>query len=288
MLALAGPAYAASGEKSPIPPEPERKPAPPAAVGLSPEREAALARAYSECMTLARTDPPKALARAAAWEREGGDEGARHCAAVALLNGGEYEAAAERLQTLAATTQRPGKVLKSELYAQAGQAWLIAGRSLKALAAQDKAIEIGGPRIELLIDRAITRASMGDYFDAIDDLSAAIDRDGGRFDALVLRATAWRKLENLDLAMDDIGRAIALAPSNPDALLERGIIRSLRGDAAGARADWQAIVRDDDSSAAAAAARENLELLDRPQPAPAKRSKPAPKPSPDPGAKPGR
>ena len=58
----------------------------------------------------------------------------------------------------------------------------------------------------------------------------------------MLRATAWRKLENLDLARDDIERALAVSPGNTDALLERGNIRSLRGDAKGAAADWEAVV----------------------------------------------
>lgn len=238
--------------------------APAAQGGAAADREAALAKAYTVCMGLARTAPEKALARAAAWEREGGDEGARHCAAVALLSSGRYEEAARRLEELAATTQKPGKVLKSELYAQAGQAWLIAGHGEQALAAQTKALEIGGLRVELLIDRAITRASLARYFEAIDDLGAALDIDPGRVDALVLRATAWRKLENLELAADDIGRAVALAPGQPDALLERGIIRHLRGDEAGARADWTQILSTDRASPAADAARENLKRLGGP------------------------
>ena len=49
---------------------------------------------------------------------------------------------------LAATTRKQGAVLKSELYAQAGQAWLIAGNAEKALAAQTRALEIGGLRVE--------------------------------------------------------------------------------------------------------------------------------------------
>jgi tetratricopeptide (TPR) repeat protein len=110
----------------------------------------------NEIMARARSDPAKAVGRAAAWERDGGDEGARHCAAVALLNSGEYEEAARRLESLAATTQKPGTVVKSELYAQAGQAWLIAGRAEEAVAVQTTALEIGGPQPELLIDRAIT------------------------------------------------------------------------------------------------------------------------------------
>jgi tetratricopeptide (TPR) repeat protein len=216
------------------------------------------ARQYNECMALARSNPEKAIGVAAAWERTGGEEGARHCSAVALLNTGAYEEAARRLESLSATTRRPGKALKAELLAQAGQAWLIAGKTNEALSAQTRALDLVGSRIELLIDRAITRASIGEYWDAIDDLNRVVDQDSSRVDALVFRATAWRKLKNLELAWDDIARAVGLAPDNVDALLERGNISSLRGDTAAAAADWQRIILLDAKSGAAEAARENL------------------------------
>lgn len=216
------------------------------------------AKKYTDCMALARSNPEKAIGIAAAWERAGGEEGARHCSAVALLNTGAYEEAARRLESLAATSRRPGKKLKAELLAQAGQAWLIAGKATEALSAQTRALELAGPRIELLLDRAITRASIGEYWDAIDDLNQAVDRDSKRVDALVFRATAWRKLKNLDLAQDDIARAVDLAPDNVDALLERGNILSLRGDTAAAAVDWNRVISLEAKSPAADAARDNL------------------------------
>lgn len=226
--------------------------------GALPATSPSAAKKYTECMALARSTPEKAIGIAAEWERAGGEEGARHCAAVALLNNGDYDEAARRLESLAATTRRPGKRLKAELLAQAGQAWLIAGKTTEALSAQTRALELAGPQIELLLDRAITRASIGEYWDAIDDLNQAVDRDPGRVDALVFRATAWRKLKNLDLAQDDIARAVALAPGNVDALLERGNILSLRGDIAAAATDWQRVIELEAKSPAADAARDNL------------------------------
>lgn len=227
-------------------------------------RDAALAKRYAECMGLARSQPKKAIGIAAKWEREGGSEGARHCSAVALLNNGEYEEAARRLESLAATSRRPGVTLKAELLAQAGQAWLIAGKPTEALSAQTRALKLAGPETELLLDRAITRASVGDYWEAIDDLNRAIDGDYRRVDALIYRATAWRKLKNLDLAHDDIARAVEIAPMNTDALLERGNIRLLRDDKDGAASDWRAVIGVDAKSPAADAARDNLAKLNTP------------------------
>lgn len=211
---------------------------------------------YAECLALARTKPEEALERAAAWEKTGGGDGAKHCAAIALLSDGRYAEAAVRLEALAAAASRAS--LRAELHAQAGQAWLIAGQPEKALAAQTLALETGGPRLEYLLDRAVTQASLGHYFDAIDDLTAVLDADPERTEALVMRATAWRKLRHHDLAADDVGRALVLAPDDADALLERGILRLLRGDRTGAVADWRAVVEKAPESIAAQSARENL------------------------------
>jgi tetratricopeptide (TPR) repeat protein len=230
----------------------------------TPSAETRSAKVYADCMALARSEPKKAIGVAAKWERDGGDEGARHCSAVALLNTGEYEEAARRLESLAATTRRPGKTIKAELLAQAGQAWLIAGKITEALSAQTRALGIAGPQTELLLDRAITRASIGDYWEAIDDLNRAIDKDPARSDALVLRATAWRKLKNIDLANDDIMRAVTISPTRPDTYLERGNIRLLRGDPGGAGADWRKVIDLDAKSPAADAARDNLSKLKAP------------------------
>ena len=222
------------------------------------------ALAYADCMSLARSDPAKALGVAARWERDGGDEGARHCRAVALLNTGSYADAAQQLESLAATTNRPDKRLKAELYVQAGQAWLIAGETARALSAQTRALDLLGPETELLLDRAITLASAGEYWKAIDDLNDVIDQESVHAGALVLRATAWRKLNNLDLARDDIDRAIVISPDSVDALLERGNIRSLQGDTTGAAADWEAVIATRPKSPAADAARENLAKIEKP------------------------
>jgi hypothetical protein len=52
---------------------------------------------------------------------------------------------------------------------------------------------------------------------------------------LIYRATAWRFLNDLKKARADADAALKLAPDNPEALLERGIIRRLAKDNTGAR-----------------------------------------------------
>src|SRR3546814_13378327 len=90
----------------------------------------------------------------------------------------------------------------------------------------------------LRIDRAMTLAAKGRYWEAIDDLNLALAADPRRVDALVLRASAYRYVDAPDFALKNVERALAIAPEHPEALLERGILRRLKGDVAGARADW--------------------------------------------------
>ena len=83
----------------------------------------------------------------------------------------------------------------------------------------------------------------------------------GRVDALIFRAAAYRRLDTLELAEDDVTRALGLAPDNVDGLLERGIIRRLKGDVRGAQSDWLAILRIAPDSPAAEFARLNIEKI---------------------------
>ncbi|MSO74376.1 MAG: hypothetical protein EXQ99_04375 [Alphaproteobacteria bacterium] len=105
-------------------------------------------------------------------------------------------------------------------------------------------------------------AAAGSYFDAIDDLNRIIELTPDDADALVYRATAYRYLDAPSLAEDDIERALASAPYHLGASLERGNLRRLRDDQAGAHADWLKVITLAPESEAADAARKNIEALD--------------------------
>lgn len=217
---------------------------------------------YSACMALARTSPAAAHEKALAWRARGGGEAAIHCAAVSLLGLGEYAQAARTLEEMAARTAPDRPDLRAGLLAQAANAWLIAGKSEAALAAQNKALAVRPDDVATLIDRSIARTSLGKDWEALDDLNRALELDPKRVEALVFRAAAWRRVEAWDLAAQDVGRALELRPDNPDALLERGIIRRKQGDAAGARADWLRLLEIDANGPLAEVARGHLEALD--------------------------
>ncbi|MHA1152526.1 MAG: tetratricopeptide repeat protein [Alphaproteobacteria bacterium] len=213
-------------------------------------------------MILARATPADGFDSALSWASRGGGDGARHCAAVALIGLGQYREAAQRLERLAADLRAGDAALSLEVLAQAGQAWILAGDTVRARAVQSAALDIDPDNVELLLDRGITLATAKSYWEAIDDFNRALELAPGRPDLLTLRASAYRTLDALELARDDIDLALTRAPNNPDALLERGMLRRLAGDAAGARADWLRVIGLAEGTPSAEAARANLANLD--------------------------
>ncbi len=233
-------------------------PAPLAAQGFGVDHEAE----YNACMSLTVSDPAQAIASAGTWSAAGGGNPAAHCRAVALIGLGEYSQAAEELERLAASLDPDYAALEADVLGQAAQAWLIAGALEKALARQDAALALAPNGVELLVDRAITRASLGLFWEAVDDLNRASELAPQRPDLLVFRASAYRQLEAHELALEDVEHALILKPDDPAALLERGNLYRLTGRDGAARDDWIRILALTPKSLAADAARKNLESLD--------------------------
>lgn len=216
---------------------------------------------YAACMAAARRAPDQALLTANAWIMRSGGAPAEHCAAVALIGLGRYVEAAQALERLAQQLRDGDAAVRAGLLGQVGQAWLMAGEVERAAAAQSAALAAAPDNVELLVDRSIALASLGRYWEAVDDLNRAEDLAPARADILVLRASAYRHLDALELAEADIERALDRDPDNPEALLERGLLRHAAGDARGARATWQQVLATGESPAAVAA-REHLRRLE--------------------------
>jgi tetratricopeptide (TPR) repeat protein len=232
------------GEVLPLPPESVR-------LAEGPE--------YERCLLALRTDPIGAMAFAEAWEATGGGEGAEHCGALATLGMGEPEKAAERLEALASHSRGSGPA-RAAVFAQAAQAWLMAGKADRAFAASTMGLTLTPTDVDMLIDRAVALGNLGRYNEAIEDLNQALGIAPERADALVFRAASWRHLDKVDQAERDVARALENEPDNAEALLERGIIRQLRGDTTGARADWERALALAPNSATADLAQQNLAL----------------------------
>jgi len=237
------------------------------------------AQHYDRCLEMAHSDPQKAYDDAESWRAVGGGFPAQHCAAVALVSLKKYIEAATRFATLANAMMNAGPEMRGGALEQAGQAWLLAGKPTEAKAAFDAALGFKPKDPELLIDRAEAYALGGKYFEAIDDLNGVLDQAPNRVDALVYRASAYRRLGSLDLASDDIDRALRLDPYSVPGLLERGNLRRLKSDDAGAKADWQQVLKLGAGTPAAASAQANLaQLAAQPPAGPSQPAAPAAKP----------
>jgi tetratricopeptide (TPR) repeat protein len=276
VLGLAIPALAQPAQPPnrdiPVPPvrqAPRTVPAQPALPKAAPAPRASQAPRladtdeYGTCVQLASSDPNTAYENAGTWIVRGGGFAARDCQALALIGLGSPGEAAQRLDALATDMGRSGSPDLPTMLAQAGQAWLVAGRPERAYAAQSAALKLTPDDVDLLIDRAVTLARAKNYREAVDDLSRALKNDPKRVDALVYRGTAYRFLDNPKSARADIDRALVLDPSSPDALLERGNLKRLTGDNNGARSDWITLLRQiPEQAPQAVAARANIEKLD--------------------------
>jgi tetratricopeptide (TPR) repeat protein len=255
LMAFVLPVWAKEAPPSPQPPKPAAPK--PATQGEAIDD----AVQYKHCVALARQKPDEGWEESLAWASLGGGEAARHCGAIALIGLRQYEEAASRLEALAKASHRPAK-LRAGMLAQAGQAWLLAGKTDRAYAAQTAALSLVPVAPDLLVDRAQTLAEAKNYKEALVDLNQALAVDPRRVDAYVFRATAKRYLDDLKGAAADLAQALALDPQNEDAWLESGMVKRLQNDGNGARKDWLKVLELAPNSAAADTARRNIELLD--------------------------
>lgn len=219
------------------------------------------AEEYRTCLILAKQKPMQGWEEALAWQSLGGGEAARHCAAIALIGLGKHADAATRLETLANESVRDDGV-RAEMLAQAAQAWQLAGNLTRADAAQRGALTLAPGHPDILLDHAVLLAQVNHYGEAAEVLTAVLRRQPNRVEALTLRASAFRYLDNLPGAEDDVNQALKLDPDFADALLERGMLKRMRGDDAAAREDWLRAIAAAPDSEAADTARANLEKLD--------------------------
>lgn len=231
---------------------------------------------YRGCTGLASSDPQAAYEAAETWRVDGGGLPARHCEALALSGLGQHAEAARSLEDIAAAIRSGGAFeigaetparprLIAELYAQAGNAWLLGEVPENALAAFSQGLieAEAAPEalLELYIDRAHVAVAMAEFDFALGDIDRALARDPGRVEALLLRATALRALGRADEAGVALERALMNAPDNRRALLERAGLRATALDDAGAEADLRRILALYPGSDAAGAAIRMLESL---------------------------
>ena len=219
---------------------------------------------YMHCIALSQTKPAIAKKIAQNIKENIGEEAANHCLGVALINLGQHKKAASLLTKTAENSKLSDPELLANMFAQAANAWIIAGNDTQALELLNRAITLVPEEPDYLIDRAVALALQNKYWESLDDLNEVISMKPERVDALTFRANAWRKVGSIELAAQDIKKALELKPNYPEALLESGLINAEQGNKAAARADWTKIVKFNVSKPLTIAAKKNLQKLHLP------------------------
>jgi tetratricopeptide (TPR) repeat protein len=218
--------------------------------------------AHERCLADAEKNPAEGFEKAMAWRDATGSNAARHCVAAALFHIGQPAASADRLEQLGIGMRAASPEVRARILDQAGIAWLAARELERANAVLTTAIGMAPNQPDLYVDRAAVLSQASNYWEAIDDLNKALELEPRYGVALAFRAAAYRYVDSLDLALDDAEAAIRVAPDLPEGWLERGILRRLRGNIPGARADWLRVLVLEPDSLAGDAARANIERLE--------------------------
>lgn len=240
---------------------------PPAPAGAQPGNPRPdAATLYEACVTAAQgSDPALAERFARAWIAENaGGVPARQCLGLAQSAQGRDADAERSFVDAARVAEREKNPLVPDLWGQAGNAALLAGRPADAVQHFTSGLAAAGdfaPRLSagLLADRARALVETGALPQARRDLDSARALAPGDATVALLSAALARREGNLARAQRDIAEASAISPEDPDVMFEQGNIAAAAGDEQAARRVFEALVRAYPGSEAArlAAARLN-------------------------------
>ena len=223
---------------------------------------------YQRCILQVAQNPSAALEAAKSWEAEDGGGPAGHCEALALLALKRPADAAARLEALAIAPGDYDTTLRADLFAQAGNAWLVAEKPDKAIDDLNAAIEraqstrIGSAKFALYYsDRARARLLRDERVEAQGDLDHSIALMPTAL-ALTLHARVRREAKDGKTAAVDLSRALVLDPNFAEAYLERGRLSAMNGNAKAARADFLKAAMMEKNGNVADAARLEIQALD--------------------------
>lgn len=217
---------------------------------------------YETCAALVESDAAAALDMAETLIAEGGEveAGGTHCKALALMELDRPREAGDAFYDLAERLLRADDLLRSDIYAQSGDAFALSGDLDLAIRAYDNAIAHTPDSATFYEGRARVKGLAGKWEGARDDAAEALAIDPNFPAAMLIRSAANRTLGYPRAALVDANHAVELNPHSLDALLERGLVHKALGDKPSAWADWQAAVkyakatgREDDPAAIAAA-----------------------------------
>lgn len=202
---------------------------------------AAQAPDFERCAAVAKATPDQAIALAEQWQLQGGGAKARQCLGLAYAGLERWAPAATAFEQAAGAAETAKDGGASDLWAQAGNAWIAAADAARARTALDRALtgttlspELRG---EVHLDRARALVALGDLAGARADLDRGLALVPGDPFGWYLSAALAQREDKLPRARADIDKAVGLAPDDADVLLLAGNIAGLSGDLAKAR-EW--------------------------------------------------
>lgn len=200
---------------------------------------------YDACIGLVADDPAAALNMAQNLKLKGGDDeaGGMHCEALALMGMGRAGEAGSAFFDLAERMLQADDAMRSEIYAQAGDAWAIAGSPKLAIRAYDNAIARMPEDATYYAGRARVKAIAKDWTGVRADAAEALALDPHYPEPMLLRSAANRTLGYPRASLVDANHAVELRPHSLDALLERGLVHKALGDRNSAWGDWNTLLR---------------------------------------------
>lgn len=215
------------------------------------------------CSDMVGEDPFGARDYAQDWMKHEGGRAAQHCLALAQVELGDEQSAAQMLDDLARKEPFSGALSAPSqrviIAVEAAQAWLAANLPAKAVSIADYGLSLRPADEGLTLVKARAQLALNDPDSVVQDVGALVAHTPNvGVDAYVLLASAERRRGQLQDASVHVAKALDRAPENPEALLERGIIRGQRGDSAGAREDWQHVLDLAPDTHAADMARQDL------------------------------
>ncbi len=198
---------------------------------------------FSECLTLARTDPASAVTDASQWAQQGGGYLARACQGFALARDFKFDLALPVLTEAAKGADEKGDARATRFWAQAANAAIVAGAPQLALDALTQALNSENlspqERADGEVDRARALVALNQTDNAEKALATARKLSPENGTAWLLSATLSRRLGKLPDALAYIQTAAALSPRDAAVALEAGNIAIAAGDEAAARKQWE-------------------------------------------------
>lgn len=213
---------------------------------------------FRQCAALARKDASAGVEAAQAWQVAGGDIPARQCLGLAYMAMDRAAPAAVVFEQAARAAEAVQDQRVTDLWGQAGNAWLVAGEAEKARAAFNTALAHGGGsdewKGELYIDRARALVELAQPDAARADLDRALELVPDDPMGWLLSATLARRQNDIPRAALHIAKAEKRAPGDPHIALEAGNIAGLQGRLAEAREKWSVAANGDGPASTAAKA----------------------------------